>query len=91
MPERRHSFLYTTFYKPGSFLSNTKPVNYRLLQREPTNVKRLDVYQDVWQPSVGEVLLLQREPTNVKDNQAVCVMKSTLVVGHIPQNFSLAY
>ena len=54
-------------------------------------IRGYHAYQDVWQPSVGEVLLLQREPTNVKDSQAVCVMKSTLVVGHVPQNFSALF
>ena len=48
-------------------------------------------YQDVWQPAVGEVLLLQRESTNIKDGQAVSVMKSTLVVGHVPANLSALF
>ena len=43
-------------------------------------------YQDVWQPVVGEVLLSQREPSNMKDSQAVSVMKSNLIVGHVPAN-----
>ena len=37
---------------------------------------------------MGEVLLLQREPTNIKDSLDVSVMKSTLVVGHVPASFS---
>lgn len=40
---------------------------------------------------MGEVLLLQREPTNIKDSLAVSVMKSTLVVGHIPTNLSALF
>ena len=48
-------------------------------------------YQDIWQPLVGEVLLLRREPTNIKDTQAVAIMKSTLVVGHVPANLSVLF
>ena len=48
-------------------------------------------YQDVWQPAVGEFLLLLREPTNIKDGQTVSVMKSTLVVGHVPANLSALF
>ena len=48
-------------------------------------------YQDVWQPAVGEVLLLQREPTNMKDKQAVSVVKSTRVVGHVPASLSVLF
>lgn len=32
---------------------------------------------------VGETLLLQKEPTNINDCQAVSVVKSTIVVGHL--------
>ena len=39
-------------------------------------IRGYHAYQDVWQLSMGEVLLLQREPTNAKDAQAVAVRKA---------------
>ena len=40
---------------------------------------------------MGEVLLLHREPTNVKDNLAVCILKSELVVGHVTASLSVLF
>ena len=54
-------------------------------------IRGYHAYQDVWQPVVGEVLLLQREPSNMKDRQAVSVMKSNLIVGHVPANLSALF
>ena len=54
-------------------------------------IRGYHAYQDVWEPSVGEVLLLQREPTNFKDSQAVAIMKSTLIVGHVPASLSALF
>ena len=54
-------------------------------------IRGYHAYQDVWQPSMDEVLLLQREPTNAKDAQAVAVKKSTVVVGHVPTNLSVLF
>ncbi len=54
-------------------------------------IRGYHAYQDVWVPSVGEVLLLQREPSNIKDSQAVAIMKSTLIVGHVPEQLSALF
>ena len=36
-------------------------------------IRGLHIYQDVWTPVTGEVLLLTREPENVRDKYAVAV------------------
>ena len=45
-------------------------------------------YKDIWQPTVGEVLVLKREPTNDKDSLAVCIEKHGQVVGHVSHNLA---
>ena len=40
------------------------------------------------EPRVGEVLLLQQEPDNSEHKLAVAVLKSGIVVGHVPKNLA---
>ena len=47
-------------------------------------------YIDVWNPSLGDILLLRREPDNPEDRFAVVVINDGEVVGHIPYNISNA-
>ena len=49
-------------------------------------VRGIHAYKDLWEPSIGEVLLLQREPENSQDKLAVAVLKSGRVVGHVPMS-----
>ena len=48
-------------------------------------------YMDVWEPRIGEVLVLEREPHNVVDQLAVSVIKTDLVVGHVPFNLASVF
>ena len=48
-------------------------------------IRGYHAYQDVWQPYVGDVLALEKEALNCKDGQAVAVMRSQTIVGHIPR------
>ena len=53
-------------------------------------IRGLHVYQDIWTPVVGEVLLLKREPDNSHDRYAVAVVRQSdgATVGHIPYNLA---
>ena len=51
-------------------------------------VRGYHAYTSVWTPVVDEILELIREPNNVKDNQAVAVVKDSVVVGHLPKRLA---
>ena len=52
-------------------------------------IRGYHVYQRVWtDPYVGETLDCRREPTNVVDRYAVSVIRSEVVVGHLPKKIS---
>lgn len=51
-------------------------------------VRGFHVYQDVWAPVIGEILICQRETGNLEDRYAVAVYKSEEVVGHVPRKIS---
>ena len=46
-------------------------------------IRGYHVYQVVWTPVVGEMLLLKQEPTNTMDVSAVAVCKENEIVGHV--------
>ena len=46
------------------------------------------VYKDVWSPVIGDELPVEVEEHNTFDEFAVAVMKSSNVVGHVPQEIS---
>ena len=46
------------------------------------------VYKDIWTPTTGEILDVQREPENERDHRAVCLLKSSTIVGHVPREVS---
>ena len=54
-------------------------------------IRGYDAYQEIRQPTLGEVLLLHREPTNSQNRHAVAVVKSEQIVGHIPTCFSVLF
>ena len=54
-------------------------------------VRGYHVYIDVWDASIGEELDCHREPNNAKDPYAVKVVKSSVVVGHVPKKLSRIY
>ena len=55
----------------------------------PSFIRGYHAYQDLWNPSVGQVLRLRKEPDNSHDSQAVDVVKScNTVVGHVPYNLA---
>lgn len=45
-------------------------------------------YQAIWTSAVGETLPCVREPTNTIDRYAVAVVRSGVVVGHLPKKIS---
>ena len=45
-------------------------------------------YKAIWDAALGEQLRCQREPTNPHDAYAVAVLKSGVVVGHVPRRIS---
>ena len=42
-------------------------------------------YKEIWNASIGEGLECQRETGNLHDVFAVAVLKSGIVVGHVPK------
>ena len=47
------------------------------------------IYEDIWQPVVGEELTCGRERFNAADPFAVAVVKGEITVGHVPRNISV--
>jgi len=47
-------------------------------------IHKFHVYQEVWDPVMGEALLCHREIDNSEDMYAVAFYKSEEIVGHIP-------
>ena len=45
-------------------------------------------YKTIWDAALGEQLRCQREPTNPHDAYSVAVLKSGVVVGHVPRRIS---
>lgn len=53
-----------------------------------TAVRGYHVYQDNWEPDIGDQLHCEREPGNSHDTFAVAVKNDTAVVGHVPRLIS---
>ena len=53
-----------------------------------TAVRGFHVYQDVWEPTIGEVLSCERDIGNSHDTFAVAIKNSSEVVSHVPRFFS---
>ncbi len=51
-------------------------------------VRGFHVYKDIWNASLGEYLQCIREFGNPQDIYAVAVLKSGVVVGHLPRKIS---
>ena len=49
------------------------------------------IYKEAWTPSAGEVLLVQQEPENPHNRCAVCILKSSTIVGHVPRELSQVF
>ena len=43
------------------------------------------MYKDIWDSHLGEELACRRERNNIHDPFAVAVLKSDVIVGHIPR------
>ena len=70
--------------KAYDYAMGSKAVAYTYCVEVTSFIRRYHAYQDFWQPCVGEVLALEKEALNCKDGQAVAVMRSQTIVGHIP-------
>ena len=46
------------------------------------------IYKDVWTPVVTEELSCRREEGNISDPYAVAIIKSGVIVGHVPHRIS---
>ena len=54
-------------------------------------VRGYHVYQEVWEAAIDEELICRPERSNAHDRYAVAVMKTDVVVGHLPSKFSRSY
>ena len=43
------------------------------------------IYNTIWTPSLGDILMVFPEPLNDHDRHAVCVKKDDVIVGHVPR------
>ena len=68
------------------FLEN-KAAN-QLEVKAMVHVRGYHIYKDIWEATLGENLECQRESGNIHDIYAVAVLKSGLVVGHVPKRIS---
>ena len=48
-------------------------------------VQGYNVYNDIWEASVGEELPCQHEDVNAADPYAVAIKRSGVIVGYIPR------
>ena len=69
---------------PTSKLMASQPASNSKVFEFTSFVRGLHAYKDIWDPRIGEVLALKREPENSTDKWAVAVVRSDLVVGHVP-------
>ena len=60
------------------------PVIVKASTEIDTYVKGYHVYKNIWKPTVNKELEIEMEPDNVMDKYAVCLKKSTSIVGHLP-------
>ena len=53
-------------------------------------VRGYQVYQDVWEEAIGEILICEREPNtnNSQDRYTVAVKKEGSIVDQLPNNVS---
>ena len=51
-------------------------------------VREYHIYNDIWEASVGEELSCQLENGNRSDPFAVAIIKSVMIVGHVPRKIS---
>lgn len=51
----------------------------------PSWIRGYHAYKDSWEIEIGEILELQHEPNNLQDKNAIAVIRSGQVVGHIPR------
>ena len=46
------------------------------------------VYKFIWTPHIGELLVGRVESDNSEDDHAVAIVKGSVLVGHVPHEFS---
>ena len=51
-------------------------------------IRGYHVYKEIWKPVTEEILPTKREPDNKHDSDAIAIMKSEDVVGHVPKDIS---
>ena len=51
-------------------------------------IRGYHVYGAIWSSTIGEILTCERDRHNTTDRYAVAVMKSGIVVGHLPRKIS---
>lgn len=52
-------------------------------------VRGYHIYRDIWQATVNEELACQREIGNAADPFAVAIIKSGVIVGHVPRRINM--
>ena len=57
------------------------------LERERC-IRGYHIYVHIWETAVGEVLDCRRKPDNANDSYAMAVVKSDMIVGHLPRKLS---
>ena len=67
----------------------SQPANLDLAVAEFNSfIRGYHVYRQIWDPTVGELLILERESNNVIDLSTVAVKKEHEIVGHVPYDIA---
>ena len=53
-----------------------------------TMVRGFHIYKGIWENELDKELPCQKEPVNIDDPFAVAVMKSGIILGHVPRKIS---
>ena len=56
-----------------------------------SGIRGYHVYKDTWDPFEGEILNTKHEIGNVMDKRAVAVLKTEVIVGHLPRENSKVF
>ena len=53
-----------------------------------STIRGFHVYRSVWEPTLNDKLTVKKEADNVHDNNAVCILKESVIVGHAPRELA---
>ena len=71
-----------------AFQNSQKDLEKMLRLEFQSCIRGFHVYKSTWTPFIGETLLCSRETSNLHNQFAVKVVKTDMIVGHLPKKIS---